>query len=157
MKLLISSCLLGNPVRYDGKSKKCKNLLFDKIISLCEIYPVCPEVDGGLPIPRSPSEIVSFKNGRFRLINKNAQDVTDFFYRGAENTLDIAFKNGIKIALLKSKSPSCSNDLVYDGTFTNSLKKGKGVTAYLLERNGIKVFNENELENLWDYLKSFSS
>jgi len=154
VKLLISSCLLGNPVRYDALSKKCNNPFFEKILKFCELYPVCPEVDGGLPIPRPPSEIVFFQDDKFKLINKNGEDVTSFFEKGAKNALEIALKNGIKVALLKSKSPSCGNDFVYDGTFSSTLIKGKGVTAYLLEKYGIKVFNENELEKLWDYLKS---
>lgn len=151
-KLLISSCLLGENVRYDGKIKKCMDPLFYEIIKSSQVFPICPEVDGGLPTPRAPSEIVSLNP--LKIVNNKGEDVTFFFENGAKKALQICKKNKIKVAILKSKSPSCSNSLIYDGTFSGNLIKGEGITAKLLRENNIKVFNENELEALLECLKN---
>ncbi|RUM65713.1 MAG: DUF523 domain-containing protein [Sulfurospirillum sp.] len=144
MKILVSSCLLGRNVRYDGKNNYIEHEIFEKN----QIFPICPEVDGGLPTPRAPSEIIGDK-----VINIDGEDVSDFFQKGANYALLIAKKHNIKVAILKSKSPSCSNNMVYDGTFSKRLVPKMGVTAKLLEKNGIKVFNENELEEALIYLR----
>lgn len=146
MKILVSSCLLGENVRYDGKNSNSSinsPQQFSKIIKSCEVYTVCPEHDGGLEIPREPAEIIGDK-----LINKIGQDVTHEFLTGANIALDICKKENIKVALLKAKSPSCGNNKIYDGNFTNTLIDGMGVTAKLLSTHNIKVFNETELNEL---------
>ncbi len=150
LNLAVSSCLLGFKVRYDSKIKKCDDPLFDKISKNFNIFPICPEVDGGLPTPRPPSEIVS--RDPLKIVNKIGEDVTSYFINGAKIALDICIENNIKVAILKSKSPSCSNNFVYDGTFSANLVEGKGVTVELLERHGIKVFNETELREFLDYV-----
>ncbi|AXH09816.1 hypothetical protein CP960_07595 [Malaciobacter halophilus] len=152
MNILISSCLLGEDVRYDAKSSSSSikdKELFNKIINEFKIFSICPEVSGGLSIPRPPSEIVNDK-----VITTDGLDVTKMFNKGALNTLSYCKDNNIKIAILKSKSPSCGNSMVYDGTFTSTLKKSKGITTKLLQENGIKVFNETQLEQFCDYIKS---
>ncbi len=141
MKILVSACLLGQPCRYDGKSKPC-----EAVISLKEkhtLIPVCPEELGGLKTPRIPAEINDDK-----VVRQDGVDVTAEYNRGAEITLKIAKDNSIDIAILKSKSPSCSNSQIYDGTFKRKLKDGKGITTRLLEKNSIRIINENELEKL---------
>ena len=133
MKILVSACLLGEPCRYDGKSKPN-----EAVISLKEkhtLIPVCPEVLGGLKTPRIPAEVQGD-----RVVRVDGYDVTKEYINGAKITLDIA--------ILKSKSPSCSNKQIYDGTFTRTLIDGKGITARLLEKNGIKVIDEQELIKL---------
>ena len=140
-KILVSACLLGTPCRYDGKSKPN-----DEVIALGEKYeliPVCPECLGGLSTPRLPAEIKGD-----RVVRNDGVDVTKEYDLGAQKTLEMARKNGIKIAILKSKSPSCSNMQVYDGTYTRTLVGGKGVTVRLLEKNNVKVISEKELEKL---------
>jgi uncharacterized protein YbbK (DUF523 family) len=150
-KLLISGCLFGDDVRYDGKNSSLhQNSLFNQIKQKVQLVPFCPEVEGGLSTPRIPSEIQSINP--YIIKNKNGEDTTRYFIDGAKKTLDLCIKNGIKIALLKSKSPSCSNDTTYDGKFNKNLLKQNGVTASLLLRNNILVFNENELEKLLIYL-----
>jgi uncharacterized protein YbbK (DUF523 family) len=150
-KLLISGCLFGDDVRYDGKNSSLhQNSLFNQIKQKVQLVPFCPEVEGGLSTPRIPSEIQSINP--YIIKNKNGEDTTKYFIDGAKKTLDLCIKNGIKIALLKSKSPSCSNDTTYDGKFNKNLLKQNGVTASLLLRNNILVFNENELEKLLIYL-----
>ncbi|PPK60790.1 uncharacterized protein YbbK (DUF523 family) [Malaciobacter marinus] len=152
MNILISSCLLGEEVRYDGKSSSSsiKNKeLFLKIINEFNVFSICPELSGGLTTPRAPAEIIKEK-----VITTNGLDVTYMFNQGALNTLSYCKKNSIKIAILKSNSPSCGNNKIYDGTFSSVLKEAEGVTVKLLRQNGIKVFNENELEQFCDLIKS---
>lgn len=162
MKILISSCLLGEDVRYDGDNNsiafgnsftfKQKETFMD-IVCENEIYSFCPEVSGGLPIPRVPAEIVS-STKPFIVKNKEGEDVTINFLVGARNTLDLCKEEDIKVALLKANSPSCGNNTIYDGTFTSTPIKGQGLTAKLLIENGIKVFNETEIIDLKNYLNS---
>ena len=162
MKILISSCLLGEDVRYDGNNSSiafdpkfsfsAKELFMD-ILCENEIYSFCPEVSGGLGIPRISAEIV--KNDKpFIVKNQEGLDVTINFLLGAKKALDICKEENIKVALLKSKSPSCGNKEIYDGTFSSNLINGQGLTAKLLEENGIKVFNENELKELNKFIKT---
>lgn len=140
-KVLVSACLLGTPCRYDGASKP-----HEGVISLQSRYflvPVCPECQGGLKTPRIPSEI---QNGR--VIRKDGVDVTDAYNKGAQAVLQLAKQEGIKIAVLKAKSPACGKGKVYDGTFTRTLTKGNGILAELLIKNNIEVFDESELYKL---------
>lgn len=156
MKILISSCLLGEDVRYDGDNSSIaqdKNStftekeLFMDILCENEIYSFCPEVSGGLSIPRDPAEIIN-RTKPFIVKTKNGDDVTINFLLGAKNTLDLCKSENIKIALLKSNSPSCGNEYVYDGNFSKKLIQAEGLTAKLLIENGIKVFNEKQLKEL---------
>ena len=143
-KLLISACLFGENVRYDGK-----NNLINEIEQLKEKYdliPVCPEVSSGMVVPRIPNEIFSIQP----LVVKNqfGIDTTDYFTDGAKQTLHICMTHNVKLALLKAKSPSCGNLEVYDGNFTNTLIKGQGLTANILMQHNIKVYNENQIGEL---------
>ena len=148
-KLLVSSCLLGINVKYDGGNNLIENL--DKLSEIFEIFPICPEVDGGMIVPRIPCEIISINP--LVIENEYGIDTLDFFKSGAINSLDICKQNDIEIALLKSKSPSCGNDKIYDGTFSGILIDGKGITANTLNHNGIKIFNENQIEELYEFIK----
>lgn len=145
MKILISRCLLGCPCRYDGKD----NLIDDIKEKLKDhvLVDICPEVDGGMTIPRPPSEI-----SNSRVVNIKGEDVTTYFEKGAEIALKKAQDNEIKIAILKSKSPSCGHGKIYDGTFSKKLIRGNGICADLLEKNGIKIFNEEEFNDFIKFL-----
>jgi uncharacterized protein YbbK (DUF523 family) len=162
MKILISSCLLGEDVRYDGNNSSIafnpkfafslKELFMD-ILCDNEIYSFCPEVAGGLGIPRISAEIV--KNDKpFIVKNEEGTDVTMNFLLGAKKALDICKEENIKVALLKANSPSCGNINIYDGTFTNNLTDGQGLTARLLKDNEIEVFNETQLKELAKFIKT---
>ncbi|SFD29100.1 DUF523 domain-containing protein [Pseudoalteromonas denitrificans] len=146
-KILVSSCLLGEPVRYDGSSKP----LLHKLLTLWQqqgrIISFCPEVAGGLPIPRDAAEIVSDGS----VLTVSGDDVTKEFELGAKKALSICTKNQIKFALLKEGSPSCGRNEIYDGSHQGVKVSGLGLTAKLLEENGIRVFSENQIESL--YLK----
>lgn len=136
-RVLISACLLGLKCRYDGLSKENKDII--NMLDKFEFIPVCPEVFGGLPTPRVPSEIKGV-----RVINKDGLDVTSNYLRGAEETLRLCKLYNCDIAVLKLKSPSCGKGLIYDGTFSGNLIEGNGITTQLLIDNGIKVFTEDE-------------
>lgn len=159
MKILISSCLLGENVRYDGlnsdimrndKLTFSQKEAFRKMLKNHEIFPFCPEVSSGLTVPREPVEITCLKP--LKLVTKDKTDKTSYFINGAKNCLDLCKKEGIKVALLKTKSPSCGNEKIYDGTFSNILINGVGITAQMLLHNGIKVFNETQLHELNDFI-----
>lgn len=141
--ILVSACLLGVACRYDGKRKPN-----EAVIALKEKYnliPVCPEIMGGLPTPRLPSEI----RGE-TVIMENGEDVTDKYSRGAEETLRLARLFGCGKAVLKEKSPSCGSGRIYNGTFSKTLTEGNGVTAGMLLANGIRVAGETEIDALSD-------
>ena len=138
-KILISACLVGDNVKYDGKNNKSP--LIEKLLEKFELVPFCPEVEGGLRIPREPSEI---KEGM--VVTKSGRDVTSKFVDGAERAFNICLYLGIRYAILKDNSPSCGSTHVYDGTFSNKLVKGEGITASYLKSKGIKIITESEIE-----------
>lgn len=143
--ILVSSCLLGISCRFDGKSKPS-----EAVIALSEKYtliPVCPEIYGGLPTPRTPSERVGEKT-----MMRDGRDVTENYERGALAALSLYRSLGCQAALLKAKSPSCGVGEIYDGSFTGTLTERDGVTAELLKKHGIAVFSENEISELEKYL-----
>lgn len=136
---IVSACLCGEKTRYDGKSSlsgKIKKLVDEGRAIMC-----CPELLGGLKVPRLPCEI---KDGR--VINISSDDKTDHFVDGAIRTLKIAQKYGIKKAILKEKSPSCGSSCIYDGTFSKTLIPGEGITAKMLRLHGIEVISDEEFD-----------
>ena len=146
-KILISSCLLGENVKYDGKNNLIKDPILNKLKKIASLIPICPEVMGGLSIPRTPAEQQNQK-----VIDKNARDVTAEFIKGADISFDLANNNNAIAAILKERSPSCGVHQIYDGTFSKIPINGMGVTTKLLIQNGIKVFNENELRDCIEWL-----
>lgn len=158
-KILISSCLAGRKVRYDGKVVPVSNRLLEKWQGQNRLVQVCPEVDGGLAIPRPPAQIAGgtgddVLNGNARVVDENGKDVTVDFIKGAHLALDTGRKYGIQVAVFKEKSPSCGVNRIYDGTFSGCLISGTGVAVALLKKNNIQVFSENELEKVEFYLKN---
>ena len=145
MNILVSSCLLGIPCRYDGQSKPCEAVR--RLAGRHRLIPVCPEVLGGLPTPREPSEI----RPDGRVYSRTGQDVSEAYLAGAREALRIARLHGCSLAILKEKSPSCGCGRVYDGSFTHTLTAGDGICTALLRRNGIRVIGESsgELEELF--------
>ena len=148
MNILVSACLLGVCCRYDGTGKDIG--LKDKYPNVTFVQ-VCPEVLGGLSIPRSSAEI-----SQGRVVNIDGCDVTKEFAEGAQKALEIAFKNNCAAALLKARSPSCGSSVAYDGSFKGKLVRGDGVLAALLKENGIKVFSEENLGDFDEYLQAES-
>ncbi len=134
---LISACLIGDNVKYDGKNNyhEVAKELYDRGLAI----PACPEVLGGMTTPRISSEIVGDK-----VISKDGKDVTHHFILGAKKTLQIAKENGVTLAILQARSPSCGSKQIYDGTFSGTLIEGNGIAASLLEEHGIKVITIDE-------------
>lgn len=144
-KILVSACLLGKKVRYDGAGKTLENSYLERWQQEGRVIALCPEVSGGLPIPRSPAEI-NQANGK--IMTNDGQDVSKEFSEGAYNALDICQRHNIRYALLKESSPSCGSTTIYDGTFSNRKIQGLGITSTLLTKNGISVYSEDNIEEL---------
>lgn len=139
--LAVSACLAGCKCRYDGEAQK--NAGVASLIECGKALPFCPEVEGGMATPRSPSEIIGTASGVLdgndRVKNCDGEDVSKYFISGAKKMLDFCRRNGITEVILKAHSPSCGFGEVYDGAFCGKLIKGNGVTAELLNQNGIKL------------------
>lgn len=147
-RILVSACLFGINCNYKGK-----NNLNYRIFSLMKdfaLIPVCPEQLAGLPTPRPKAEIIGGKGWvpGSRVVNEFGVDVTAAFEKGAEETLKIARLFEVELAILKSGSPSCGTQHIYNGSFSSILVPGVGVTAALLRKNGIEVLSEDEIEYL---------
>jgi len=138
--ILVSACLLGEPCRYDGKSQPCEGA--KALASQYELVPVCPEQLGGLPTPRTPSEIQH--DGR--IVDRSGYDRTEAFLDGARAALAIAQVRGCGRAVLKSRSPSCGVHEVYDGSFKGVVVPGRGIAADMLSKAGIDVMDELDIQ-----------
>ena len=149
--ILVSACLLNQPVRYKGDGNPCQLLL--EAVSRGhgeQLVPFCPEVAGGLPTPRLPAEIrggagAEVLNNQAVVTNKEAQNVTAAFVDGAHKCAELCQEKGITVAILKHRSPSCGSKAIYDGTFSGKTIDGQGVTAALLTSMGVKVYGEDDL------------
>lgn len=157
--ILISACLLGNPVRYNGTDLFLDHPLIKKWLDEDRLIGICPEIEGGMPVPRAPAEITqgdgkTVLSGKSRVIDSEGDDVTNAFIRGALKTLKMALDNNCVAAILTEHSPSCGSNMIYDGTFSKTKREGVGVTTSMLEQNHIPVFNQEQLEDLANYLDS---
>jgi Uncharacterized conserved protein len=141
MNILVSSCLLGIPARYNGEEIVNNDAL--ALLQKHTLVPVCPEQLGGLPIPREPAEIHSS-----RVMTRSGKDVTDAYQKGAEATLAIARMFGCTHAIFQKRSPSCGCGKIYDGMFHRKMVDGNGVSAQRLIDAGIIVMDESEAKAL---------
>ncbi len=142
-KILVSACLLGQDVRYDGGNCLIQSDLIQKWQKEGRLIALCPEMAGGLPAPRPPCEI---REGR--VIDASAQDWTKEFDLGAKQALELVEKQQIKYALMKERSPSCGVNMIYDGTFSSIKIPGQGRTSAALAGIGVQLFSEFQLEEL---------
>ena len=138
MKILVSACLLGENCKYSGGNNY--NQAVCDFARGHQVVPVCPEVLGGLPTPRCPAEIVQGV-----VTNKDGINVDREFRAGAAKALAIAKENGVELAILQSRSPSCGVKEIYDGSFCGKKIKGQGVFAKLLTMHGIKVLDAEDV------------
>ena len=136
MKIAVSACLLGHDCKYNGSNNRSQNVL--DYIKGHEVIPVCPEVTGGMPVPRIPVEL---KNGR--AINRDGEDVTEFFQKGVKLTMKKM--QDIDLAILQPRSPSCGCKQIYDGSFTKTLIAGKGMFAQALAEAGIPMMDGDDI------------
>ena len=137
MNILVSACLLGEYSKYNGDDDFCSKI--PELANDHKVIAVCPEVLGGLPVPRHPAEIC---DGVVTAVDGTVVDSE--FREGAENALVIGKENMAELAILQPRSPSCGCRQVYDGTFSKRLIDGKGVFAQLLADNSIKAVDADE-------------
>lgn len=151
-KYLMSACLAGENVRYDGRH--CLQEQLKKLVENGDAIMVCPETMGGLATPRLPAEIVGGSaedvlNGKAEVLDSKANNLTQTFINGAYKVLKIAQSNQITHVILKENSPSCGSHFIYDGTFKAQKIRGMGITATLLKQHGFIVLSEDDfLETL---------
>ncbi|MDR0519500.1 MAG: DUF523 domain-containing protein [Clostridiales Family XIII bacterium] len=140
-KILVSECLYGGRhVRYDGAGAACTDGIFLKWKAEGRLVPVCPEVCGGLPVPREPAQR---RDGR--VVTERGRDVTAQFRKGAEEALRLAKEHSVVCAIMKEGSPSCGVHAIYDGSFTGKKTAGEGLATQLLRGAGHTVFSESEI------------
>ena len=139
MKIMVSACLLGENCKYNGGNNQNPELL--RLVSEHAVIPVCPEVQGGLPTPRVPAEIV---NGI--IINREGISVNDAFRKGAQKALEIAMQEKPDLIILQSRSPSCGVKEIYDGTFSGKLIPGQGVFAEMALQAGFRVMDIEDIK-----------
>ncbi len=149
--ILVSSCLAGLNVRYNGTNSF--NSKIAKLVEEKKAVTICPELLGGFSTPREPAEIVGGNgedvlDGKAKVIEKSGRDVTELYIKGAYATLNKARKINASIVVLKESSPSCGSSMIYNGNFIGEKQKGMGVTSALLLRNGIKVISEEQFADL---------
>ena len=147
-KILISACLLGKNCRYNGGHSQLTELEEIDV----EWIPVCPEELGGLGTPRPSAEMQenaeTILNGKGKIITNKGKNVTSEFIQGAEKSLQLGLEAEVKIAVLKSKSPSCGIGKIYDGSFTRSLKIGNGIFAHLCHENDIACISSDNINRI---------
>jgi len=152
-KILVSACLLGCKVRYDGKDLAQLGSDFNQVIDSNEIIPFCPEVSGGLPIPRIAAEIEDGTGydvlaKKSRILGKDGSDVTEPFIKGAKLALELCQREGIQQAILAEASPSCGSSYIYNGRFEGKKIAGQGVTCAYLQTHGVKVVSQHQVLQL---------
>lgn len=153
-KILISSCLMGQPVRYDGAAKPVMNAHLARWQAAGQLIAFCPEIAGGFAVPRLPAEIepdaqaLDVLAGSARIRDSSGKDVTSAFLSGARAALSMALRAGCRHAILMDGSPSCGSRFVYSGHFDGVKRDGLGVTAAVLTQGGISVWHQGEIGDL---------
>ncbi|WP_431023539.1 DUF523 domain-containing protein [Halomonas sp. H5] len=160
-KVLVSACLLGKRVRYDGGSLALTDQIVERWLSDGRIVSVCPEVEAGMSIPRKPAEIVAgdgeqVLSGKAGVVEKGGVEVTGEFITGAHVALELCHRFQIKVAVLAEFSPSCGSSAIYDGSFSGKKVPGMGVTVALLRRHGVRVFSQYEVADADKAIRAIS-
>lgn len=159
-RVLVSACLLGERVRWDGSHRRYTHPVLLRWIAEDRIVPVCPEVLGGLTVPRLAAEMVAHVTAQpgdelpqWRVVDSAGNTVTDAFLSGACAAVEMAARCQITVAVLKDASPSCGSTTVYDGTFSGQRIDGEGIAAVLLRRAGVAVYSEDQFTEADAYLQ----
>ncbi|MBW6390630.1 MULTISPECIES: DUF523 domain-containing protein [Halomonadaceae] len=157
-KVLVSACLLGRRVRYDGGAKSLASEILAQWQAEGRVVSVCPEVDAGLPTPRPPAEIIAgdgggVLTGSAQVVDRDGTDLTEVFRQGASLALQLCREHDIKVAVLTEHSPSCGSTQIYDGSFSGVKRAGAGVTAALLRQHGVRVYGQHEIVDAWRTIK----
>jgi len=152
-KILVSACLLGCAVRYNGRAVEVNSTDFNWLVDSQEIVSLCPEVSAGLPVPRVSAEICGGSGtevlaGTARVTGSDKVEITEQFLLGAKIALQLCRQHNIRYAVLTENSPSCGSDHVYDGSFSGRKRVGPGVVSAFLEQAGIQVFSQYNVGRL---------
>ncbi len=162
-QVLVSACLLGAAVRYHGGSATCEHPILVQWLEEGRVVAVCPEVEGGLGVPRPPAEIAASAGGlrvlrgEAAVVTNQGVNVSPQFIAGAARAVELTRERGICVAVLKEGSPSCGSGSVYDGSFQGVRVPGLGVTAAALTAAGIQVFSESQLEQAAQALRNLAA
>lgn len=155
-RVLVSACLLGSKVRYNGSYRFDHHPVLARWQSEGRIVQICPEVAAGFSTPRPPAEIQgdghAVLQGHGRVVEQTGSDVTHLYREAGQLALDLARETGCRYAVLTDGSPSCGSSFIYDGSFSGARLAGQGTTTALLEENGIRVFSEDRICELDDLL-----
>lgn len=151
IRVLVSACLMGQQIRYNGMDAPSDKDILARWQAEGRLVSFCPELAAGFPVPRPPAETVGGDGhlvllGQATVMEDTGNDVTDLFIEGANRALALAKKSGVKVAVLTDGSPTCGSSYVYNGRFDGGTVPGMGVTAALLEQNGVRVFSEDWIE-----------
>ena len=155
----MSGCLNGRPIRLNSTNVSVESEIWDHWESEGRLVAFCPELAAGFPAPRAPAEILgstasAVLTGRGRVEEDNGTDVTDLFVSGARLAAQRALAEGCVMAVLTDGSPSCGTTYIYDGSFDGGTVAGMGVTAQLLEDQGLRVFSEDQIDEADCYFSS---
>ncbi|MBA5203195.1 DUF523 domain-containing protein [Pectobacterium aroidearum] len=159
--ILISACLSGFPVRYNGTEKKSVGGYLAQWRQQERLITFCPELAAGFSTPRPSAEIIPATGGNSvitagaKVVEATGADVTERYILGAWLALQMAQQHNCRFALLTEGSPSCGSHIIYSGRFDGSQTAGSGVTAELLRRHGIDVFSDREIEQLIERVEYF--
>lgn len=159
-KILISACLLGQPVRYNGKGLSLESDILKVWEASGMLVPLCPEVAAGFPTPRPPAEIeigktgIDVEQGQAKIFEDTGLDVTDIFVQGAQIAVKTARDQGCKFALLTDGSPSCGSSFIYSGNHDGQKRDGIGIVTAVLQKAGVEVFAQHEIRKLAARLKA---
>ncbi|KZL20484.1 hypothetical protein PsAD2_01415 [Pseudovibrio axinellae] len=158
-KILISACLLGRPVRYNGSSLSVESSLVSDWRNSGMLVPLCPEIAAGFPTPRPPAEIEHGKlgpdvlSGEASIFENNGRDVSEQFVLGASLAVKTAHETGCRFALLADGSPSCGTTFVYSGHHDGKTRDGLGVVTAALLEHGIEVYSQHRIQELASRLR----
>ncbi len=161
-KVLVSACLVGLPVRYDGRAKPVDATILERWREEGRMVHFCPEVAAGFPTPRPPAEIrggggAKVLLGEAVVVDRAEADVSAMFVDGARQALALAQANGIRVALLTDGSPSCGSGFIYSGDFSGRTLDDVGVTTALLTQHGIRVFGHSRIEDADAWLRALDA
>lgn len=152
-KILVSACLMGFKVRYNGCEKPFVAETLERWQQEQRLVTHCPELAAGLTTPRLPAELNGGDgsvalSGSARILESDGSDVTQSYLLAAWLALNTAQENGCRFALMTDGSPTCGSTKIYDGNFQGTTLAGQGVAAALLQQHGIEVYAEHQLTAL---------
>ena len=137
-KILVSACLLGENCKYNGKNNYSEAVC--EYAKGREILAVCPEMMAGMGCPRTPIEIVCG-----RLCDRDGNDVDDVMRAAVDAAMELVRSEGVEMAILQSRSPTCGVNQIYDGSFSGRLINGSGIFAQALKDFGCPVTDAEDL------------